>query len=84
MPAAGVVAHGALRPAREAYQSQNLLKKATLQIIAWRFLDNDRLQSLSDAFRQLDTNGDGSLSLEEIQELRVLVSGAVAILAQYR
>jgi len=52
----------------KAYQSQNLLKKATLQIIAWRFLDNDRLQSLSDAFRQLDTNGDGSLSLEEIQE----------------
>jgi len=50
------------------YRSQNSLKKAALQLIAWRFLTEDRIETLKDLFRSLDTNGDGVLSLEEIQE----------------
>mmetsp|Transcript_113380 Transcript_113380/g.360446 ORF Transcript_113380/g.360446 Transcript_113380/m.360446 type:complete len:670 (+) Transcript_113380:68-2077(+) len=49
------------------YKTQHLLKKATLQIIAWRFLDHERIQTLEDAFRQLDVNGDGVLSVSEIR-----------------
>lgn len=49
------------------YKTQHLLKKATLQIIAWRFLDHERIQTMEDAFRQLDVNGDGVLSVSEIR-----------------
>jgi len=50
------------------YKSQHVLKKATLQIIAWRFLDHERLQTMEETFRQLDVNGDGFISVSEIRE----------------
>jgi len=50
------------------YKSQHLLKKATLQIIAWRFLDHERLHTMEETFRQLDVNCDGFISISEIRE----------------
>eukprot|EP00929_Paragymnodinium_shiwhaense_P096471 TRINITY_DN5805_c0_g1_i1.p1 TRINITY_DN5805_c0_g1~~TRINITY_DN5805_c0_g1_i1.p1 ORF type:complete len:655 (+),score=156.12 TRINITY_DN5805_c0_g1_i1:85-2049(+) len=50
-----------------AYKHHNALKKATLQIIAWRFVSEDTVNSLRDVFVALDTNGDGVLSLDELR-----------------
>jgi len=50
------------------YKSQHLLKKATLQIIAWRFLDHERLHTMEETFRQLDVNCDGFINISEIRE----------------
>jgi len=51
----------------QAYQSDNALKKATKQLVAWRFMSEDRIAQLTAIFRSLDTTGDGCLSLDEIK-----------------
>jgi len=48
------------------FRSQNKLKKAALQIIATQ-LDDAQLRGLRDAFTQLDSNGDGLLTMAELK-----------------
>jgi len=48
------------------FRSQNKLKKAALQVIAAN-LNDDQIKALRDIFMQLDGNGDGSLTCEEMK-----------------
>lgn len=50
----------------KAYQKENTLKKATLNIIAGQ-MHSDDLTALRMVFSQLDCNGDGKLSLEDLR-----------------
>merc|ERR1712226_925023 len=49
------------------FRSQNKLKKAALQIIANQ-LNEDQIKALRDTFMQLDGNGDGKLTVNEMKE----------------
>merc|ERR1712014_458937 len=49
------------------FRSQNKLKKAALQIIANQ-LNEDQIKALRDVFMQLDGNGDGKLTVNEMKE----------------
>eukprot|EP00928_Gymnodinium_smaydae_P055654 TRINITY_DN39151_c0_g1_i1.p1 TRINITY_DN39151_c0_g1~~TRINITY_DN39151_c0_g1_i1.p1 ORF type:complete len:621 (-),score=120.19 TRINITY_DN39151_c0_g1_i1:277-2139(-) len=51
-----------------AYRSMHALRKAALQIIAWRYLTEDKIKDLKETFVSLDKNGDGVLSIEELGE----------------
>eukprot|EP00933_Yihiella_yeosuensis_P071794 TRINITY_DN80028_c0_g1_i1.p1 TRINITY_DN80028_c0_g1~~TRINITY_DN80028_c0_g1_i1.p1 ORF type:complete len:566 (+),score=134.61 TRINITY_DN80028_c0_g1_i1:90-1787(+) len=48
------------------FRSQNKLKKAALHIIAGQ-LSEAQIKGLRDTFRALDTNGDGLLTVDELQ-----------------
>lgn len=48
-----------------SFRSQNLLKKAALQIIAGQ-LDEAQIKGLRETFMSLDANGDGLLSMDEL------------------
>merc|ERR1712176_1050598 len=49
------------------FRSQNKLKKAALHIIANQ-LNEDQIKALRDIFMQLDGNGDGKLTVNEMKE----------------
>merc|ERR1712031_57955 len=49
------------------FRSQNKLKKAALHIIANQ-LNEDQIKALRDVFMQLDGNGDGKLTVNEMKE----------------
>merc|ERR1719203_726369 len=59
------------------FRSQNKLKKAALHIIAGQ-LNDTVLANLRQTFLQLDTNGDGKLSMAELKE-GLIASGAMDI-----
>lgn len=50
------------------FKSQSPFKKAALHMIAWGSLSSDKLQHLTEAFHQLDKNGDGTLTVDELVE----------------
>mmetsp|Transcript_65300 Transcript_65300/g.181580 ORF Transcript_65300/g.181580 Transcript_65300/m.181580 type:complete len:503 (+) Transcript_65300:93-1601(+) len=49
------------------FRSQNKLKKAALHIIA-KQLNEDQIKSLREVFMNLDSNGDGKLTVNEMKE----------------
>merc|ERR1711920_571992 len=51
----------------KGFRSQNKLKKAALHIIANQ-LNEDQIKALRDTFMQLDGNGDGKLTVNEMKE----------------
>jgi len=51
----------------ESFSRANKLKRTALHLVA-RQMDDRKLESLRAAFMQFDTNGDGSLTLQELSE----------------
>jgi calcium-dependent protein kinase len=50
----------------QKFSANNRFKKAAMSVVAHR-LDHQRIKSMRECFLQLDTNGDGKLSREELQ-----------------
>mmetsp|Transcript_68247 Transcript_68247/g.172663 ORF Transcript_68247/g.172663 Transcript_68247/m.172663 type:complete len:536 (-) Transcript_68247:224-1831(-) len=64
--AASLRANPALVENLRGFRSQNMLKKAALQIIAGQ-LDETQIRGLRETFTALDANGDGLLTLSELK-----------------
>lgn len=65
--AADVSLHGDQLSNLRSFRSQNRLKKAALNIIAGQ-MNEAQIADLRDVFKALDKNGDGFLTLEELQD----------------
>jgi len=65
--AAGVALQSGLVDNLKGFRSQNKLKKAALHVIASQ-LGESQIKALRDTFMQLDHNGDGLLTAQEMRE----------------
>merc|ERR1719387_1457414 len=65
--ATGVQLQASLVDNLKGFRSTNKLKKAALHVIAGQ-LDESKIKNLRDVFMQLDSNGDGLLSVAEMRD----------------